>query len=341
MEKKKTDFEILRAFVKGKDYDNQIDNLFDEVRQRKLLGDSIVYLSSNFDDVTEMLGLDDDDTWFLNVVNGSGYEFLDYYSARDDFKDNGIFFHHFDEDNKNLLKTVSQFLLPTREFDLGSSEFEGDLAREMMNSFPKETDNIIDEWIIRVNDAGNESARSVINDEIEYYLKKIDFGTDRHFSMLYTTVANLIYWYHRFAHYTLTVKELVNKILESEKSRSLGGWGDDPYAFAYNNQIDLVGFNRDVNWQLEKMVDYIEDQPSFKDFLDMANRIQSKFKMNVWYILPKQKNIVFRVIGFDKVSRKIAVEIRKNGDPHSTQNFLLSEEDFYNLLYQYSLFGKL
>ena len=74
------------------------------------------------------------------------------------------------------------------------------------------------------------------------------------------------------------------------------------------------------------------------DFTSMTARIEKKFETGKWYILPKDttKQTRFKVEGFEFPNMKISVSLQKG---LKQKTVLLSEQNFYNLLYQPSLFS--
>jgi hypothetical protein len=70
----------------------------------------------------------------------------------------------------------------------------------------------------------------------------------------------------------------------------------------------------------------------------MTARIEKKFKTGEWYFLPKDKTkqTRFKVEGFEFPNMKISVLLQKGLKQKIVS---LSEQNFYNLLYQPSLFS--
>ena len=110
MEDKKTDYEILRSFAKGKDF-VEIYSIFDDVSKRNPLGDSRVDIAlKDSDELGKLLDIDDDDIWFAQVILNpyNDYEFNDYSSFYEDFKEGYGLYDYLDEENINLLKDRSK-----------------------------------------------------------------------------------------------------------------------------------------------------------------------------------------------------------------------------------------
>lgn len=337
MEDKKTDYEILRSFAKGKDF-VEIYSIFDDVSKRNPLGDSRVDIAlKDSDELGKLLDIDDDDIWFAQVILNpyNDYEFNDYSSFYEDFKEGYGLYDYLDEENINLLKNISEVLLSGEKFDLRSNNFRQKLSSELLEYFEREIETIISDFHTEKEHEMSKSAQNTISDELDDYLK--DFGFFWYdFRTLRTTVGNLIYWYHRIGHYTLKIKDLVGRIFETQKNK-IGGWLENQYEFSNGDNFDDKSFNRTANWQLEKIIDKIEeDLENVKEFRDMRKRISEKFKLNSWYRLPKSDQIYFGVAGFDPKENKIMVRINTK---EKISDIKISEDGFYKLLYQLNLFG--
>jgi hypothetical protein len=68
----------------------------------------------------------------------------------------------------------------------------------------------------------------------------------------------------------------------------------------------------------------------------MTERILKKYNFERWYTLPKKKDVRFRIEGFEKNPNRIHVRLSKD---MKGRDLKLSEENFYNLLYQPTLFS--
>jgi hypothetical protein len=93
---------------------------------------------------------------------------------------------------------------------------------------------------------------------------------------------------------------------------------------------------------LDDIIEKMESDNNIQDFLDFRRRIESKYKMNTWYDLPKDKEIKFKIFGFHRETMKVDVQITANFK--GSKSFSLSEQGFQNLLYQpelFDLFGDL
>ena len=80
-----------------------------------------------------------------------------------------------------------------------------------------------------------------------------------------------------------------------------------------------------------------ENEEEARKFTSMVERVSRKFKQGTWFPLPKDKSnsVRFRIDGFDFPSQKLVVSLQKE---LKRKEFKMTEENFYNLLYQPELF---
>jgi hypothetical protein len=134
---------------------------------------------------------------------------------------------------------------------------------------------------------------------------------------------------------------LFRQIVDYNGNGALGGWAENSYEFQDSDNFDSDSFNNYTEKQLESILEKIEESEelggdAIKNFLDFRNRILSKFDLQKWYKLPKDKKVSFRVEGFDRENMKVIVRLEEQFKGY--RNVKLSEDNFYNLLYQPELF---
>lgn len=339
-------FIALRDYVKGKisDYDLELsDELIDNVREdRQNRGQSEVQIQ--FDNEEEFLrgvGLSEDDAWFYRVVNSpySDYEFFDWYSAKEDFENGWGLFYMLDEENKEKLATISRLILPMKvNFD--DEKYRSQLAEKLMTNFKSETENIVSDYQTERNYEMSAGARETINKEFSEYLDYLGF--EEYNDGFRTTVANLIMLYLKENKIHLNLDELIKDIVDSKSNMVPGGWHDDIYQFGDDERFDKESFNNYVSTQLDKILEKLEDTEnlegaSVQDYLAMTDRVTKKFEQDRYYNLPKDpKHTRFKVEGFEFPNMKVVVILQKGLKQRKVK---LSEDNFYNLLYQPTLFN--
>lgn len=185
------------------------------------------------------------------------------------------------------------------------------------------------------------TARTSIEKEINGFLESIGFTLVRDYDRISTTPANLLMWSARLQLAKIDVISLFNQIVEYSGTGRLGGWAENSYEFQDDDNFDSVSFNDSVERQFEKILEKLDEDENaggekIKEFLGFRGRIVKKFGLNKWDKLPSDKNVSFRVEGFDRENMKVIIRIQKQYK--GMRELKLSEENFKNLLYHPRLF---
>jgi hypothetical protein len=338
-------FRSLRNYAKGKITKDELlssDELFSYMREdRSTPGQSVIDVEfRNQQDFLEMLGMRDDDVWFYQMVNApySEYEFMDHYSAVEDFMVGYGFYYTLDEENKELLSEISNAILPMK-VNFEDDEYRKELSEKLMENFGKQIKYVIEYYVDERNHAYKTSLEREINKEMDEYFAEL--GIDAYSEGFRITVADLIALYIEEGELHISLKELLERIFSRKEAP--GGWQEDYYAYEDPNDFDSLGFNRTANRFFSDILDTIQEEGeeegvSFKDFTDMTSRILKKFRQEEYYFLPKdpKRETRFKIEGFKFPEMKVVVKLSKG---LKQKTILVSEQNFYNLLYQPSLFS--
>jgi hypothetical protein len=282
----------------------------------------------------------DDDVWFYQMVNApySEYEFMDHYSAVEDFMVGYGFYYTLDEENKELLSEISNAILPMK-VNFEDDEYRKELSEKLMENFGKQIKYVIEDYVDERNHAYKTSLEREINKEMDEYFAEL--GIDAYSEGFRITVADLIALYIEEGELHISLKELLERIFSRKEAP--GGWQEDYYAYEDPNDFDSLGFNRTANRFFSDILDTIQEEGeeegvSFKDFTDMTSRILKKFRQEEYYFLPKdpKRETRFKIEGFKFPEMKVVVKLSKG---LKQKTILVSEQNFYNLLYQPSLFS--
>jgi hypothetical protein len=137
----------------------------------------------------------------------------------------------------------------------------------------------------------------------------------------------------------LTLEELLGSIVEIDNPP--GGWSEDSYQFIDYQNFDKEMFNSYTSGKLDDILEKLSDMAdsegfSVKDFIGMTDRITKKFEIGKYYNLPKdpKKDVRFKIEGFE--FPKVIITLQKN---LRQKTLSLTEDNFYNLLYQPTLFN--
>jgi len=336
-------FMALKDYFKGKiqkwelvDSDPDIYHVGEDRSNR---GQSTIKLGFNDDKFWGRVGLNDDDVWFMNAINSpySDYEFIDSYSIKEDFRNGYSIFHELDEDNIEKLKQISRYIFPIK-FDLENDEFKSGLSEKLLSSFKNETQDILDDYQSEKNREMTQVAQESIEKELTNYFN--DFGfTYVAGDEFTTTVANLVMWYIKENMVHVPIAELLPKIFQTNKI-DVGGWLDNSYEYQDSEKFDSDSFNNYVGRKLDDIIEKIEDgyddNANIQEYIDMVDRLSRKFQLNKWFNLPKKREVRFAIENFEMNPNKVVVRLQKDLKQRTLK---LSEENFYHLLYQPTLFN--
>ena len=338
----------LREFTRGKidRYDLQNSDESISVRPSNPLGMSDIIIGFEQDkDFFSLLDLSDDDIWFEGMVNSpyNDYDFMDYRQMVDDFME-GYNFDYFNKENIERLRTISDMILPEKEFDLTSDDFTRPFAKLLYELYESEFSDIIQDFTYKKNNEMQRVAQDSIDKDIKSFLEDIGFEMYTKYDQISTTAANLLMWAARLGIKKANATTLVSEIINANNSRhQLGGWADDQYEFQDDKYFDSEGFNNYAENKLDEILESLEEEMeqgglSVGKFLTFKNNITSKFKPDRWYKLPKDPNINFKIDGFDRKDMRVIVLITH--PTKGTKKLKLTEENFYNLLYHLELFDR-
>lgn len=287
----------------------------------------------------KMLGMDGDDVWLLSELNNpySSTEFYDLYSITDQFYEGYGPFDNLDDENTELLTEISRLILPMK-VDFGNERFKSRLADKLHENFKNETKDLIYDYWSERNSALRSSLQDVIPQEMkEYY-------DDMNFEEIYNDgfdikVKDLLKYYIG----TNLMHQPFREILSShfKEKEAPGGWMENYYEYEKDSDFDDKSYNRSIKQTLEKILEKIENSAegaNIDDFTEMTSRVTKKFNQDEWNVLPKdpKKQTRFKIEGFDFPEMKVRVSLSKGLQQKTVS---LSEDNFYNLLYQPTLFN--
>jgi len=333
----------LKGYVKGNisryELEDSDPDIYHVREDRSNLGQSVIKLGFNDDKFWKNVGLHEDDVWFMKMINShySDYEFMDSYSVKEDFSNGYTIFYELNEDNIEKLKRISRYIFP-KKFDLENEEFRSKFAEKLLSSFKRETQDILDDYQSEKNREMSHVAQKSIQKELNDYFNEFGFTyiPDDEFT---TTVANLIMWYIRENAVHEPIEKLLPKIFSSSKI-SVGGWQENSYEYQDSEEFDSVSFNNYVERKLDEIIERIEDGADsdfdVKDYVAMVDRISKKIEVGKWHNLPKKKDVRFYIENFEMNPNKVVVKLSK---ALQQRELKLSEENFYHLLYQPTLFN--
>jgi hypothetical protein len=338
-------FASLRDYAKGKISKDELlesDDLFSYMKEdRTTPGQSVMYVEfNNYEEFLKTFGFSEDDIWFYLQITSpySSYEFYDYYSSVDQFIDGYGIYDVLDDDNTELLEKIGRMILPMK-VNLESGEYLKSLSEKLMTNFKDEINSLINDFTYEMNHQMQRTAQDVISKDVDEYFLNLGFESISNTGVK-ITIADLLSLYMRDGEIQLSLTELFKKLFEDIDAP--GGWYEDQYEFEDMSTFDMNSFNRDAYRVLNNIFDKIEELGeeeggvTIEDFTNMTERITKKFKQGLFYTLPKDKSVRFKIDGFKFPSMKVFVQLQKG---LKRRDVILTEENFYHLLYQPSLFN--
>lgn len=348
-EPKKEDLVLaLRKFIRGKLSVNELygaDKYIEFIRVKNPLSESQITINlGDKKDFLENIGLSEDDAWFRNIILDSyeGYQFVDQYTIEEDFKEGYIFEYDLNEENLKILKDIAITILPQDEFNINNDEYKQKLHKMLLVLFPREIDYILGDYVTEKDNEMNAVAREEIKSEFDDKLEELNVSLDNNMSEATITLSDLFHQIIRLNLYTSNSQEIMTKIISKALGSNVGGWYENSYEFRDDSKFDEESFNKYVTHQFEKILEKLEEDSeseyTIKDYVGMARRILSKFKMSVWYGTPKDKDIMFSIRGLIPQDMTIEMDITDKGT-NKIITTSMTEEAFNEFLYQPSLFN--
>ena len=335
----------LREFMRGKidRFGLERSDRSVEVKKYNSASPAQSELKIKFDNDEELLkavGLNQDDISFYYQVKNPhhGGEVYDGYTAEDDFIQGYGPWYYFDFDNEEKLEQIAKIIYP-EQLNTEDETSKEKFSRKLKNLFPKVFNEIVNEYAGYRNDEMITSSEKIIDDELA------NFGDDLDLRIVgesvITSAANLFGLYAKLGLLDYPPTKLVEAAFQG-LDYDMGRWTQsfNFWEFSDDKNFDKEGFNSQVSRDLDKLIDEIYDTDKFpyiKDFVEMEKRISSKFKIGKWFPLPKDKSkqTEVKIKTLEPETNKIVVSIRKG---LKMKEVKLSEQNFYNLLYQPELF---
>lgn len=334
----------LKLYARGQASERDLldsDDSIYRVIPNKIPGQSELIIEFPDDNVFfKALDLGEDDQWFLNAVTSyySDYEFMDSYTGEEDWKEGYIVYGFLNDENKKLLQKICSVVLPDLQvnFEELSYEDKQKINKTLIDLFPDEIDAIITDYVVEVNSEATQVARDRTSKEINDALENGGFELIQNYDRVKTTVANFIMWSHLTKLTKIDAISLFNRIIDKTNRSRIGGWYENTYEFRDDEYFDTESFNREVERQFEKILEELEDEENpISEYLEFKKRISDKFSSGKWYDLPKNKTIKFKI---ESINRDQTIKVRVGKNMVGDKVFNLTEEQFYQLLYQPQLF---
>lgn len=343
-------YQGLKDYLEGNITATQLeryDKLFYDIKDSKSGNKKLSTITLSFNNVEDYFktfDLGDDDESFVSSVFSPYSDSLniydDYYTT-EDWNDGRVTRFYFNTENQEKLKQIVKIIDP-KWYKVNIDEWNDEIYKKISNFFPNEIDRILSDFGTETNYAYENAAKDEITKDFQNLYFDYGIYLKSPFYKYYTTPLNLIELYDRFdPSKNKSLTDLLSVIGEEIKP-----WGDfwgSVYELDYSSHFDDSSFNREVDWQLEKILDIINDDldlkyKNFKGYKEIVENLLSKFEFDKWYDLPVNKGKMFKINELDSETNKIRISVR-NKSGGLEQKYLLTLNSFYSMLYNYSLFN--
>ena len=301
------------------------DDLISDVRDNGII-------TLRFESDTEyfkLFDLPEDDINFLTSLFNpyNNFELFDYYRAEEDWKD-GYIVRYFSDENMELLEKLKNIIAPDVDIQADKEK----ISKVLNDLFSKQVDYIVGEYETEMDTAMRGSIEESVKDELcNIFMTDGIHSITGCFYKYMTSVDALIKLYDNHNSKGSDLYDLL-KIVGHNKSVN-DNYYESMYEYMYTVDFDTKSFNNTVTYQLERIMEELEDSEKFIDvngYKDTVTYITKKYKMGTWYDLPKDKKIMFKVIRVNPEDNRIELEYK----PKGTMDFKKGSVD----LEQFNLF---
>lgn len=294
------------------------------------------------DEIFDTLDLSEDDRWFINAINYGDFEFMSSDQLYQDNTEGYGIFSYFNKTNEEKLKDIARFLGVTEksgeEFDIERESSKANLYQRLYDLFPRQMDEMDYALMQEINEKATDLARNDIQQDFDKFLGDLGFKVKQSYDEIETTITNLLYLYSITGDKNSNLKNLIQKVFQgSVRKKSFGGWGTDYYEYQSGADIDGEKVNQKFEAELDDIIEKLNDDDKLSEFIELYNRITSKYKIGVHYETPKDKNISFRINKIEPDTKKIVVSLTQKGGRTVYHSF--TEENFNKFLYNPEIFS--
>jgi hypothetical protein len=313
-------------------YDNL---LYDIIFNEKSPGLSKITIQ--FDSDEDYLGLfedlDNQDIYSIIDLLGSGQYDSNRYETSREWDEGGIYDYYLDVENKEKVDLILSLMIKDQS---GLSNEQR--MSVFSNHFGDVADRITEEW----GSIESECVREQLKDELyeEFGNKFFTVGIiEKNPLRRYETTVNiLLKLFTVIGNKTQTLEELLKVIIRKFDNAS-HGWYDEMYWNTNCPDYDMVSFNKEAKWYLDRLYGSIVDSNEYKDiyeFIEIKNRVESEYGFDRWNKTKINPDLNFRIDNIDKRTNNLIVVV-KVGDNRSEKR-TMSYDDLKRLESQYELF---
>jgi len=269
----------------------------------------------------------------INLLNYDGYDNQYRYDTQTEWNEGHIYGYYLNDENKEKVDEIISLL----------SKNPSDLSVEdsmilFYDNFRDVADEITNAWgSIQSECVGSKIYHELLDEFGNKFFTVgiIEVSPLRRYK---TTVNTLIKLFNVVGNKSQTLEELLMTIIKKFDNNS-HGWYDDMYWNTTCDDFDMVTFNNDVKWYIDKVYDKIVDSNEFKDiyeYSEIKSSISSEYGFDKWIQSKLNPDLNFRIDDIDKKTNNLIL-IVKGGDK-AAEKRSMSYDEFKRFETQYELF---
>ena len=314
-------------------YDSLLDDI---IFNEKSPG--LTKITIGFSDYEEYLklfeDLDQDDIYdVINNLNYDGYDNQDRYETQGEWGEGRIYEYYLNNENKEKVDEIVSLLTKTPS-DLSVEDRMG----LFYDNFRDAADEITNAWATIESTCVGSKIYQELLDEFGNKFFTIGIIEVHPLRRYKTTVNTLIKLFNVVGNKSQTLEELLMSIIRKFDNDSHGGY-DEMYWNTSCDDFDMVTFNGDAKWYIDRVYDKIVEGNEYKDiyeYSEIISRIKSEYGFDKWIQSKLNPDLIFRIEDIDKKTNNLIL-IVKGGDK-AAEKRSMSYDEFKRFETQYELF---
>jgi hypothetical protein len=322
----------------------------------KNLGKSLVYLTFDTDDYVDLFsrhGDESNNSYLIRVAFQGGYYggnvFVDDYSMDYDW-DEGYLLHYFNNENLDRVKQIVKILRPSLSVENLTEHNDKviEICKWLKNEFSNEIDSIIYDYSSEYDEALVKGLRQYVTNKLCNALLPLNIFEKKCTNLYMTTVAILLNtWDKSGEDKDAKLSDMLKTSIDILGIQFDEDLYEDYYAYFDSQNYDDEGFNRSVTWNLDKIMEKIENSDNIDSYRKNSEVLEKLSKLkygefNKWYEFPPQKTFGEKTpnkfIIQDVDDGKILITYTDYEKNQFNQTIKIDYETFLNFLYHPELF---
>jgi hypothetical protein len=314
-------------------YDSLLDDI---VFNEKSPG--LTKITIGFSDYEEYLKLfeDLDQEDIHDVINNLDYDGYDNqyrYETQGEWGEGRIYEYYLNDENKEKVDEIVSLLTKTPS-DLSVEDRMG----LFYDNFRDAADEITNAWATIESTCVGSKIYQELLDEFGNKFFTVGIIEVHPLRRYKTTVNTLIKLFNVVGNKSQTLEELLMSIIRKFDNDSHGGY-DEMYWNTSCDDFDMVTFNGDAKWYIDRVYENIIDSNEYKDiyeYSEIISRIKSEYGFDKWIQSKLNPDLSFRIEDIDKKTNNLIL-IVKGGDK-AAEKRSMSYDEFKRFETQYELF---